>query len=111
MGLLTFADGNCEPATKPGKTRVNYQVMTDNKAAYNFPGFICSRWKNTKHITENFLGQVIVVPERIAIETSQVQCDIMRQSLRCEENPMIKTVVMTIERNEKQTEKMIDQPR
>jgi hypothetical protein len=65
--------------------------MTDKKAAYNFPGFICSRWKNTKHITENFLGQVIVVPERISIETSQVQCDIMRQSLRCEENPMIKT--------------------
>jgi hypothetical protein len=57
--------------------------MTDKKAAYNFPGFICSRWRNTKHITENFLGQLIVVPERIAIDTSAIQCDIMRQSLRC----------------------------
>ena len=37
--------------------------------AYNFPEFICSRWRNTKHITEIFLGQLIVVPECIAIDT------------------------------------------
>lgn len=76
IGLLTFSDGPCEPATKIGKTRVNYKVMTDRKAAYNFPGFICSRWRNTKHVTENFLGQIVVVPERIAIDTSLIQCDI-----------------------------------
>jgi hypothetical protein len=90
IGLLTFSDGTCEPATKVGKTRVNYKVMTDRKAAYNFPGFICSRWRNTKHVTENFLGQIIVVPERIAIDTSLIQCDIMRQSLRCGDDPMTK---------------------
>jgi hypothetical protein len=31
IGLLTFANGNCEPATKTGKTPVNYQVMADKK--------------------------------------------------------------------------------
>jgi hypothetical protein len=67
MGLFTFSDGDCEPATKIGKTRVEYRIMTDKKVAYNFPEFICSRWRNTKHITENFLGQLIVVPECIAI--------------------------------------------
>jgi hypothetical protein len=41
--------------------------MTDKKAVYNFPGFLCSRWRNKKHITENCLDQLIVVPERIAI--------------------------------------------
>ncbi len=58
IGLLTFSDGICEPATKIGKTRVNYQVMTDRKAAYNFPGFIYSRWRNTKHVTEDFLDRL-----------------------------------------------------
>ena len=58
-------------------TRVEYRIMTDKKAAYNFLGFISSRWRNTKHITENFLGQLIVVPKRIAIDTSAIQCDIM----------------------------------
>jgi hypothetical protein len=91
IGLLTFSDGICEPATKIGKTRVNYQVMTDRKAAYNFPGFLCSRWRNTKHVTKDFFGQTIVVPERIALDTSQIQCDIMRQSLRCGDDPMIKS--------------------
>jgi hypothetical protein len=61
--------------------------MTE-KATYNFPGFICSCWRNTKHITENFLGQLIVVQERIAIDTSAIQCGIMRQSLRCGDNAM-----------------------
>ena len=90
IGLLTFSDGICEPATKVGKMRVNYKVMTDRKAAYNFPEFICSRWRNTKQITEHFLGQIIVIPERIAIDTSLIQCDIMRQSLRCGDDPMTK---------------------
>jgi hypothetical protein len=53
--------------------------MSDKKAAFYFPGFICSGWRNTKNITENFLGQLIVVPERITIDTSAIQCDIMRQ--------------------------------
>jgi hypothetical protein len=76
IGLLTFSDGDCEPATKIGKTRVEYRIMTDKKQLiifldlYVLDGF-------TKHITENFLGQLIIVPERIAIDTSAIQCDII----------------------------------
>ncbi|KAK4014071.1 hypothetical protein OUZ56_026617 [Daphnia magna] len=35
--------------------------------------------------------QVITVPERIAMETTAVECDIMRQSRRCNESPMMKS--------------------
>ncbi|KZS01617.1 Uncharacterized protein APZ42_001675, partial [Daphnia magna] len=65
--------------------------MTDKKAAFNFPGYICGRWKSIKHITINFVGQVINVPERIAMETTLVECDIMRQSRRSNESPMMKS--------------------
>ncbi|KZS05600.1 Uncharacterized protein APZ42_031171, partial [Daphnia magna] len=66
-------------------------VMTDKKAAFNFPGYICGRWKSIKHITVNFGGQVITVPERIAMETTAIECNIMRQSKRCNESPMMKS--------------------
>ncbi|KAK4030834.1 hypothetical protein OUZ56_024220 [Daphnia magna] len=77
VGLLQFSDGSCKPATRNSNTKVDYRVMTDKKAAFNFPGYIC--------------GQVITVPELIAMETTAVECDIMRQSRRCNESPMMKS--------------------
>ncbi|KZS06384.1 Uncharacterized protein APZ42_030181 [Daphnia magna] len=91
VGLLQFSDGSCEPATCTPNTKSDYRVMTDKKAAFNFPGYICDRWKSIKDITIDFVGQVITVPERIAMETTAVECDIVRQSRRCNESSMMKS--------------------
>ena len=91
VGLLQFSDGSCEPAKRAEKTKVDYRVMTDKKAAFTFPGYICARWKAIKNITVNFVGQVIIVPERMAMETTAIECDIMRQSRRCNDNPMTRS--------------------
>jgi hypothetical protein len=32
IGLLTFSDGDCEPATKIWKTRVEYRIMNEKKS-------------------------------------------------------------------------------
>ncbi|KAK4007014.1 hypothetical protein OUZ56_012168 [Daphnia magna] len=39
----------------------------------------------------NFEGQVITVPKRIAMETTALECEKMRQSRRCNESPMMKS--------------------
>lgn len=50
------------------------------RIAVNFPGYICGGWKSIKHITINFEEQVISITERIAMETTAVEYDIMGQS-------------------------------
>lgn len=89
VGILQFADGNCEAPAKPEQvTDVTYSVYTEQRAALTFPASVCGRWKQIRHITTNFLRQEIVVPDKVPMETSAAECQIMRQSLRCNDKPM-----------------------
>ena len=67
---------------------VQYEVYTEQREAVQFPAYVCGRWKMIKHITMTFFGNLVVVPEKIAIETTAAECQIMQQSLRCGEQPM-----------------------
>ena len=88
-GILQFSDGNCEPTIEPPpSTLVQYEVYTEQREAVQFPAYVCGRWKMIKHITMTFFGNLVVVPEKIAIETTAAECQIMQQSLRCGEQPM-----------------------
>lgn len=88
-GIIQFADGNCEPKmTKQEIFEVKYDVYTDIRGRIKFPAYICGRWKQIKHISQNFFGQVIVVPDKIALETTAEECRIMREGRRCDEHPM-----------------------
>lgn len=88
-GIIQFADGNCEANTEtPPTTFVKYEVYTEQREAVKFPAFVCGRWKMIKHITVTFFGNIVVVPERIAMDTTPAECQIMQQSLRCGEQPM-----------------------
>ncbi|EFX74023.1 hypothetical protein DAPPUDRAFT_109336 [Daphnia pulex] len=67
---------------------VNYSVYTEKREELKFPGYICARWKQIKHITTSFFGQKVVVPDKIALETSPLECLTMYESRRCNEQPM-----------------------
>ncbi len=84
VGLLQFADVNCRPpaVTNWGNV-VEYSIFTTHPAAAIFPAYVCGRWKIIKHITMNFWGQTISVPDKIAIDTTPEECRIMQQSKRC----------------------------
>ena len=89
LGILQFADGECEPEeNKQEKTDVEYEVFTDVRATIKFPAYICGRWKQIKHISTNFFGQIVVVPDKIPLETTAEECRIMQEGRKCNEFPM-----------------------
>ena len=70
-GILQFSDEECQPEKNENRTNaVNYSVYTEKREELKFPGYICARWKQIKHITTSFFGQKVVVPDKIALETS-----------------------------------------
>jgi hypothetical protein len=88
-GVLQFSDEDCQPEKNENRTNaVNYSVYTEKREELKFPGYICARWKQIKHITTSFFGQKVVVPDKIALETSPLECLTMYESRRCNEQPM-----------------------
>ncbi len=67
---------------------VEYSVFTQRPAALSFPAYICGRWKSIKLVTMTFWGDTIAVPDKIALDTSPEECQIMKGSKRCDGEPM-----------------------
>lgn len=89
-GVIQFSDSSCETIIRrPDESPLKYAIYTEQREAVHFPAFVCARWKQRKTITMNFLGQLIVVPDKLAIETAATECKIMQQTLHCGDNLMI----------------------
>jgi hypothetical protein len=67
---------------------VEYSVYTEIRAETKFPGFVFARWKQQKHITMSFFDQKVIVPDKVGLDTSLMECWTMYESLRCNEQPM-----------------------
>ena len=88
-GILQFSDENCFSEPNPNKTNeVKYEVYKEKREGIKFPGYLCAKWKQIKHITTSFFGQKVVVPDKLALETSPLECLTMYESRRCNEQPM-----------------------
>ena len=88
-GLMQFASTKCSPQPLPHNFKpVTYDVFSTQHQAAKFPAVICARWKNVKQITMNFFAQTVVVPQTIPLETSAIECRIMQQGRRCNDQPM-----------------------
>ena len=80
---LRTNDENCPTLLKPAQKEVDYVLWTKRKAGIKFQASICGRWMKINHITTDFFGQQIIVPETIALETSHTECVIMAKAKRC----------------------------
>ncbi|EFX63785.1 hypothetical protein DAPPUDRAFT_118847 [Daphnia pulex] len=88
-GILQFSDEDCRSDQKKADLQpVEYTVYTESRAETKFPGFLCARWKQQKHITTSFFGQKVIVPDKVALDTSPMECWTMYESRRCNEQPM-----------------------
>ena len=57
-GILQFSDENCFSEPNPNKTNeVKYEVYTEKREGIKFPGYLCAKWKQIKHVTTSFFGQ------------------------------------------------------
>ncbi|KAK4017830.1 hypothetical protein OUZ56_033676 [Daphnia magna] len=89
MGIIQFSDSNCKPETNTTDTmQVKYTVYSDERAAVKFPGFICAQWKNISRITKTFFGQLVIVPDKISIDTTPSEFYDMINNKKCGEYPM-----------------------
>ncbi|XP_032798015.2 uncharacterized protein LOC116934643 [Daphnia magna] len=89
MGIIQFSDSNCKPETNNTDTvQVKYTVYSDERAAVKFPGFICAQWINIRRITKTFFGQLVIVPDKISIDTTPTECYDMINNKRCGEHHM-----------------------
>ena len=88
-GILQFYDESCISEPIPNKTNeVKYEVYTEKREGIKFPGYLCAKWKQIKHVTTSFFGQKVVVPDKLSLETSPLECLTMYESRRCNEQPM-----------------------
>ena len=91
IGILQFSDANCLPEINDEiANTVEYSIFSMKRAALKFPGYICAKWKNLRHITMNFFGQLVIVPEKISIDTSPNECNDMVHNKQCNGNLMTK---------------------
>ncbi|KAK4027236.1 hypothetical protein OUZ56_016248 [Daphnia magna] len=74
---LRTNDENCPSLLKPTQKEVDYMLWTNRRAGNKFQASICGRWMTINHITTDFFGQQIIVPETVALETSLTECTIM----------------------------------
>ncbi|KZS10357.1 Uncharacterized protein APZ42_025193 [Daphnia magna] len=75
MRIIQFSDSNCKPETNNTDTvQVKYTVYSDEQAVVKFPGFICVQRINIRRITKTFFGQLVIVPEKISIDTTPSEC-------------------------------------
>ncbi|KAK4009336.1 hypothetical protein OUZ56_018453 [Daphnia magna] len=63
---------------------VRYVVYSDERVAVKFPGFICAKWRSIHRVTMNFIGQTVIVPEKIPIDTTASECYKMINTKKCE---------------------------
>ncbi|KAK4030293.1 hypothetical protein OUZ56_023281 [Daphnia magna] len=79
MGIIQFSDSNCKPETNNTDTvQVKYTVYSDERAA----------WINIRRITKTFFGQLVIVPDKISIDTTPSECYDMINNKRCGEHHM-----------------------
>ncbi|KZS07329.1 Uncharacterized protein APZ42_028972 [Daphnia magna] len=89
MGIIQFSDSNCKPETNNTDTvQVKYTIYSNERAAVKFPGFICAQWINIRRITKTFFGQLVIVPDKISIDTTPSECYDMINNKRCGEHHM-----------------------
>ncbi|KZR96818.1 Uncharacterized protein APZ42_008631, partial [Daphnia magna] len=78
MGIIQFSDSNCKPETNNTDTvQVKYTVYSDEHAAAKFPGFICAQGINIRRIVipdQTFFGQLVIVPDKISIDSTPSEC-------------------------------------
>jgi hypothetical protein len=90
MGILQFSDEDCRPEEDHSSSlTVKYSVYTERRAEAKFPGQLCARWKIQKHISVDFFGLVVIVTDKVALDTSFTECQIMYESHRCNDQLMV----------------------
>ncbi|EFX78021.1 hypothetical protein DAPPUDRAFT_105644 [Daphnia pulex] len=90
MGILQFSDEDCRPEEDHSSSlTVKYSVYTERRAKAKFPGQLCARWKIQKHISVDFFGLVVIVTDKVALDTSFTECQIMYESHRCNDQLMV----------------------
>ncbi|KAK4005017.1 hypothetical protein OUZ56_006741 [Daphnia magna] len=85
---LRTNDENCPSLLKPTQKEVDYMLWTNRRAGIKFQASICGKWMKINHITTDFFGQQIIVPETVALETSLAECTIMAKTKRCNDIQM-----------------------
>ncbi|KAK4030937.1 hypothetical protein OUZ56_024362 [Daphnia magna] len=85
---LRLQDNDCPAILEPAQKNVEYTLWTNRRSGIKFQGTICGRWTKIKHITTDFFGQKIIVPETIALDTSVEDCNIMGKLKKCENRQM-----------------------
>ncbi|KAI9558428.1 hypothetical protein GHT06_015212 [Daphnia sinensis] len=85
---LRRQDDYCPAILDPAQKNVEYTLWTNRRSGIKFQGTICGRWTKINHITTDFFGQKIIVPETIALDTSVEDCNIMGKIKKCEDRQM-----------------------
>ncbi|KZS10057.1 Uncharacterized protein APZ42_025556 [Daphnia magna] len=85
---LRTNDENSPSLLKPTQKEVDYMLWTNRRAGIKFQASICGRCMIINHITTDFFGQQIIVPETVALETSLTECTIMAKTKRCNDVQM-----------------------
>ncbi|KAI9555920.1 hypothetical protein GHT06_018452 [Daphnia sinensis] len=89
MGIIQFPDPDCRPKVNvTSAVAVRYVIYSDERAAEKFPGFLCARWRNIHRVTMTFFGQIVVVPEKIPIDSTVLDCYNMINKKLCGINEM-----------------------
>lgn len=84
IGIIQFSDANCHPEEKDDYTvNVAYSIYSVKRLAEKFPGYICARWMQIRTTTKNFFGQIVVVPDKVPIDTSPSECNEMVNNKQC----------------------------
>jgi hypothetical protein len=89
MGILQFSDENCRPEEDlASDLPVTYVAYNEKWAEAKFHGQLCARWKIQKHVSVDFYGLTVVVTDKMALDTSLIECQIMYESHRCNDQQM-----------------------
>jgi hypothetical protein len=89
MGILQFSDENCRPEEDLSSAfPLTYVVYTEKRAEAKFPGKLCARWKIQKHVSVDFFGLTVVITDKIVLDTTLIECQIIYESHRCNDQQM-----------------------
>ncbi|KZS10260.1 Uncharacterized protein APZ42_025311 [Daphnia magna] len=85
---VELANNDCPAILEPEQKNDEYTLWTNRRSGIKFQGTICGRWTKINHITTDFFGQKIIVPETIALDTSVEDCNIMGKLKKFEHRQM-----------------------